>query len=102
MRILPVLLFCMLFSGTVFAEEVKTETQVPAPAQTVPPKPQTSAVMSNHCDETQVKSLAGDALISITKGEWGDASLKGFNVTLDTTKMDFGALTKKLLDAGCL
>jgi hypothetical protein len=56
--------------------------------------------LSPKCDEKKVRELAGDALVSIIKGDFGN-NLVGFNVTLDTAKMDFAVLTKKMLDAGC-
>jgi len=67
-----------------------------------PVKAQTSAVMSNNCTPDQIKKLAGDAVIKInpTPNNPG-TNYKSYNITLDINKMDFGALTKKMLDAGC-
>lgn len=62
--------------------------------------PETSAVSSPKCDEEKVRKLCGDALVKIEKAEWA-GDMKGFNITLDTSKMTFGDLTKKMLDAGC-
>jgi len=62
-------------------------------------KPETSAVMSNKCDEAKIKQIAGDALIKIDPQDWGD--VKGFLVTLETDKMTFADLTKKMQEAGC-
>lgn len=74
--------------------------QTPTPTtQTKAPQQQTSAIMSPKCDEKKIKELAGDALVAIVKGDFG--ALNGFNVTLETSKMDFATLTKKMLDAGC-
>lgn len=96
-----VLRFFSLFISVSACFALPTYAQTPAP--TTPsksPQHQTSAVLSPKCDEKKVRELAGDALISIVKGDFGN-SLIGFNITLDTAKMDFAALTKKMLDAGC-
>jgi len=80
---------------------LSTYAETPAPTHTAKsPQHQTSAILSPKCDEKKVQELAGDALVSIVKGDFGN-NLIGFNVTLDTVKMDFAALTKKMLDAGC-
>jgi hypothetical protein len=92
MKIFPrTLLFLVLIlsANLSFAEDVKTTS----------PREQTSAVMSPKCDEAKLKELAGDALISVKKTDWEKSS--GYTITLDTTKMDFATLTKKMLAAGC-
>lgn len=90
------LLICVLVCSALPAS-----AQTPVPTSTSKsPQHQTSAVLSPKCDEKKVRELAGDALVSIIKGDFGN-NLVGFNVTLDTAKMDFAVLTKKMLDAGC-
>lgn len=60
-----------------------------------------SAIMSPNCSEAQIKEIAGDALLSISKNqEWGD-EVKGFIIALDTNKMTYGELAKKMLAAKC-
>lgn len=60
----------------------------------------TSSLMSKKCDKEKIKSLAGDALIKISDPQdWG--GIQGFIVTLDTAKLTFAQLGKKMLDAGC-
>ncbi len=63
-------------------------------------KEETNAVMSKSCDEAKVRELAGEALIKIVPQEWA-GGLKGFNITLDTSKLTFADLTKKMMEAGC-
>ena len=79
---LAVILFVLSISTPVFA------------------KPETSSVSSPKCDEAKLKQLCGDAFVKIEKAQWS-GDLRGFNVTLETSKMTFGELTKKMLNAGC-
>lgn len=64
------------------------------------PAHKTSAVASPNCDEAMIKKLAGDGLVRIVAQHWG-GNLKGFNITLDTQKLTFSKLTKKMLDKQC-
>jgi len=58
---------------------------------------QSSSVSSPKCNEKKLKTLTGDALIKIVKGSWEG----GYTITLETSKMTFVQLTKKMMDAGC-
>lgn len=63
-------------------------------------KPETSAVMSNKCDEAKIRQIAGDALIKIEPQDWGNG-VKGFIITLETDKMTFAQLAQKMNENGC-
>lgn len=59
------------------------------------------AIMSPNCDADQIKDIAGDALLSISKNQsWGD-EVKGYIVKLDTNKMSYNDLTRKMMQANC-
>ena len=60
---------------------------------------QTSALMSPKCDADKLKKLAGDALVKIGPNASGAKNI--YDVTLDTAKMKFSALTQKMIKAGC-
>jgi hypothetical protein len=63
-------------------------------------KPETSAVMSNKCDEAKIRLIVGDALIKIEPQDWGNG-VKGFIITLETDKMTFAQLAQKMNENGC-
>ena len=65
------------------------------------PNHKTSALYSPGCNEKQLKTLAGDALIKISvKQNWANDT-KGYIVTLDTVKLSYGSLTQKMASAKC-
>ena len=75
---------CTLFAYVAFAENVDS-----------------SAIMSPNCSAEQIKELAGDALLSISKNQsWGD-EVKGYIISLDTSKLTYGELAKKMMTAKC-
>lgn len=60
-----------------------------------------TAVMSPNCNEAQLKEIAGDALVSITENQSWDNEVKGFIISLDTNKMSYSDLIKKMQDKHC-
>lgn len=60
-----------------------------------------SAIYSPNCTAKQLKEMAGDALVKISKNQAWSNDTKGFIVTLDTDKMSFADLAKKMQKAGC-
>lgn len=75
---------CSLSANATFAENVDS-----------------SAIMSPNCSAEQIKEIAGDALISISKNQAWDDEVKGFIVSLDTNKLTYGDLAKKMMAAKC-
>lgn len=64
-------------------------------------KEKSSAVYSPNCSAEDIRALAKDALVRISKNKtWGD-NTKGFIVTLDLEQMSFSELTKKMHVKGC-
>ena len=62
---------------------------------------ESSAIMSPNCTALQLKSIAGDALQSISKNQsWGD-EVKGYIISLDTSKLSYNDLVKKMQENNC-
>jgi len=60
-----------------------------------------SAILSPNCSEADIKAIAGDALLSISKNQsWGD-EVRGYIVTLDTDKLSYSELAGKMNKKGC-
>lgn len=60
-----------------------------------------SAIYSPGCTKEQIKQLAGDALTKISEQQNWDNHVEGYIVTLDLNKMDFSALTTKMMKSKC-
>ena len=71
-----------------------------AVASTAAAGEQTSAVMSPKCDAEKLKELADGAISKAEPNPYTDPGI--YNVTLDTSKMTFADLMKKMVDADCM
>jgi hypothetical protein len=60
-----------------------------------------TAVMSPNCDEAQLKEIAGTALTDIHENQSWDNEVKGYIITLDTSKMTYNDLIKKMQEKNC-
>jgi hypothetical protein len=59
---------------------------------------ETNAVYSPKCDVKKFKDFCGEACKKVEKGSWEG----GVNVTLDTDKLSWADLTKKLTENKCI
>lgn len=58
------------------------------------------AVFSPSCPQDKMMEIAGDALINISRVKFAEG-LYSFNVTIDTQKLTYNDLIKKMEKAGC-
>lgn len=61
----------------------------------------TSALYSPGCDEKQLKEIAGNALIKISKQQNWSKDTSGYILTLDLDKMTFMGLTQEMVKKKC-
>lgn len=58
---------------------------------------ETRAVLSPSCDPAKLREIAGDAVVNIEPG----AQPNIYNITLETSKMDFNQLAQQMAQNGC-
>ena len=90
-------IFLMVSNFSFATETTATEQNT----QTENPNHKTSAVMSRNCNMEKLREVIGDALVEISPQSWNDTSVPGFVITLDTTKLSFSDLTKKMVQNNC-
>lgn len=62
---------------------------------------QTSLIMSRKCDAKKIRDLAGAALVSLVEKRKDSRKGYVFEVTLNTDKLEFPQLMKKMFETGC-
>lgn len=72
-------------------------TAVLLSAANPPAKTETQAISSPKCDQKKLRAMAGNAAVKVEAGSWEGS----YNVTLDTAKMTFDELLKKLVKEKC-
>jgi len=79
------------------AVAVVAAASVPLTASPAFAKTETKAMLSKSCSVEKVRQLSGGAAVRVVPG----ATTTILNVTLDTTRMSWVDLTKKMHAAGC-